>query len=146
MLFRDVSTFVARLLGTVAVILLPLALVFGSLAIIVGLPLVVIGLLAASPGIASLHALGRSYLRDHVALGAAVGAALTLLCAQVIAISNPDPHEIKTLTLRAGSIVALIGGTFGAWSGFVWWAFFGWRRPEARPPAEPQCKVSAAIE
>lgn len=146
MLFRDISAFAARLVGTIAVILLPLVLIFRSLAIVIGLPLVVIGLLAASPGIAGLHALKRSYLRYYVALGASVGAALALLCAHLIATSNTDPHDIKSLTLRAGSIAALLGGAFGAWSGLVWWAFFGRRRPETRPPAAPQCRVSAAIE
>lgn len=140
------SSFLLKPLVAVTVILLPVALTLGSLGILLGAPLLVMGLLVASPGIAALHALKRPYLRYHVALGTIVGGVLALACADVIATSNADPHDIKALTLRAGSIFALLGGAFGAWSGLVWWVFFGCRRPGSRTPVSPQCKVSAAIE
>lgn len=143
---RDVSTFFARLLGAVAVMLAPVALTLGPLGILLGAPLVLAGLILASPGIAALHGLKRPWLRYHLALGAVVGAALALFAADVVATGNADPHDIKALTLRTGTIAAILGGTFGAWSGLIWWAFFGRRRPADRTPAQPQCRVSAAIE
>lgn len=140
------SSFLLKPLAAVAVILLPVALTLGSLGVLLGAPLVLVALFLASPGIAALHALNRPWLRYHVALGFIVGAALALFGADVVATSNVDPHDIKHLTLRAGSTFAFIGGGFGAWSGLVWWAFFGRRRPESGTPASTQCKASAAIE
>jgi hypothetical protein len=141
---QNASSILLKPLAAVAIILLPIALSLGSLGLVLGAPLVVVGLVLASPGIAALHALRRPWLRYHVALGTIVGAALALACAGIVATGNTDPHDIKTLTLRVGSIFAFLGGGFGAWSGLIWWTFFGRRRFASRAP--PQCKVSAAIE
>jgi hypothetical protein len=120
--------FLPRLLAAVAVILLPVALTLGWLGIVLGAPLVAVGLAAASPGLAALHALERSGLRYHLALGFAVGAAFAVAWAGIVATSNTDPHDIKALTLRAAAIFGLLGGGFGTWCGLIWWAFFG-RKP-----------------
>lgn len=153
MSFRDVSTYFVKPVAAIAVILLPVALPLGGLGLLLGFPLVIVGLVLASPGIAALHALERPFLRFHLALGAFVGAAVALWYASIVVESGTDPHDVASLNLRLAGMAACLGAGFGAWSGAIWWAFFGARAGggSASPlksgePSSPQCSVSAAIE